>query len=284
MSSDVDDGTHPDIPERSWVNPFEPGTWLHGHFEEIVQQNRDIIMIIDDMHGSRGTGKTVGAMQMANGMNQHGTLTSEHVSMEPEEIREAYTNLPKRSALVLDEGQVGASNRAAMSNTNQSLREIMSMGRVEEKYVVVTTPAREFIDRDLQKLADVWISMVRKGEGIVHKLDREPYSGKLLTPKKQLIDYKDIPRSHDLRSIYNELTRKKRAKMDGDDGDGFIPRSEHQEELEKAKKEAAKEIRDQLIHDFYTHPEVQASQRMVGEAAGVSQKTVSNVIDRVGGK
>lgn len=283
MSSDMDNGTHDQIPERSWSNPFTPGTWLHDHFEKIIQQNRDLIIIIDDFRGSRGTGKTIASLQLANGMDQHGTLTKEHASMEPEEIREAYSNLPKRSGICLDEGQIGASNRSAMSKTNQALREIASMGRVEEKYVVVNTPALEFIDKDLQKLADIWITMVRKGQGIVHALERQPYAGKLLTPKKQRIEFEDIPRDHDLRDVYNALTRQKRKKIRGEGGGGFIPREEHTKKLEKAKKEVAKETRNRLIHDVYTHPEVEASQRVVGEAAGVSQKTVSNVIERVGG-
>jgi len=273
-------GSHPDIPEKSWTNPFAPGTPLHDRFDKIVRQNRDLIILVDDYRGGRGTGKTIASMQLAEGMDQTPEgLTFEKCSLEPEEIRNAYAKMPKRSGLLLDEGEVGASNRDAMSNTNKALREIMSMGRVEQKYVVVNTPAIEFIDKDIQKLADVWISMVRKGQGLVHWLQREPYSGQLLRPKQQLMEFEDIPGDHRLRRVYNRLTRAKQRKISGDDGGGFIERSEHKEKLQKARKEARREMRNELIRDVMSHPEIQecgVSQRMLAEAIGVSQGTISN--------
>lgn len=279
MSSKAD-GTHPDIPEKSWTNPFSPGTWLHDHFEEIVREKRDIIILIDDSDANRGTGKTIASLQLANAMNQHGHITHDHATLQPEEIIEAYTSLPKRSGLVLDEAQVEASNRSAMTNINKALRKIMSMGRVEEKYVVVNTPAREFIDGDIQKLSDVWISMERKGLGLVHKFEREQYTGKLLTPKKQRIEFKDIPKSHPVRDVYNSLTREKRAKMRGQDGTGYIERSKHTEIVQRKTEKARKETRDDIIYNIYTHPKIDVSQSDLGEAVGVSQKTVSNIKQR----
>lgn len=282
MSADTDDSATPDIPDKSWDNPFVPGTWLNEQFEEIVSQHRDLIIILDDYKGRRGTGKTIASMQLANGMDQTAEgLTKTKVSLQPEEIREAYAEEPPRSGLVLDEAEVGASNRQAMSNVNQALREIMSMGRVEEKYVVVNSPLKNFIDKDIRKLCDVWISMTRKGEGLVHHLDYQPYAAKLLTKKKQWIEFEDIPGDHELRDVYNYLTREKRKRIRGEEGDGFIPRSEHREILAKAKKEARKQERNENIHDFYTHPEVREAsipQRVVADAAGVSQQTVANVL------
>lgn len=284
MSTDnehTDDGTHPDIPEKSWSNPFSDGTPLHNHFDKIVRQNRDLIILLDDYRGSRGTGKTIASLQLAQGMDQtEEGVTYEKCSLQPEEIRNAYAEQPKRSGLVLDEGEVGASNRDAMSKTNKALREIMSMGRVEEKYVVINTPAIDFIDKDIQKLADVWISLTRKGAGLVHFLEREPYSGQLLRPKKQRIEFKDIPGDHELRSVYQQLTRNKRARIRGDEGTDYIERSEHQSELEQARKEARRETRDEIIQGIWEHPEVQDAgipQRVIAEAIGVSQQHISNV-------
>lgn len=280
--ADQPDNDGPDIPDKGWTNPFCEGTPLHDLYGQIIRQSRDLVVLVDDFHARRGTGKTVASMQLANGMDQtEEGLIKEKVSMEPEEIRDAYANQPKRSGLVLDEGEVGASNRQAMSKVNQALREIMSMGRVEEKYVVVNSPAIEFIDKDIQKLADVWISMVRKGEGIVHFFERQPYAGKLLTPKKQLIEFEDIATDHRLRNVYNYLTRQKRKKIRGDDGGGFIPEDEHQEKLERAVADAKKEKRDELIKAFYEHPETEASQRIIGEAAGdLTQQAIGSIIQR----
>lgn len=272
----------PEIPDQGWTNPFADGTYLYQLYDTVVRQNRDLIVIVDDMNARRGTGKTVASMQLANAMDQTPEgLTWEKVSLEPEEIRNAYAEQPKRSGLVFDEAEVGASNRQAMSKANQALREIMSMGRVEQKYVVINAPLKDFIDQDLQKLADVWISLTRKGAGVVHQFKWERYSKTLMTPKKQFIEFEDIPGDHDLRSVYHQLTRAKRQKIAGDDGSGYIARDEHKEKLREAKKQARKETRNEIVQGIWNHPEIQetsVSQRMIGEAIGVSQGTISNIV------
>ncbi|MFW5905405.1 MAG: hypothetical protein ACOCUO_00995 [archaeon] len=269
--------------EKSWTVPFTEGSWLHRHFEEILQENRDIIIVVDDYYGRRGTGKTIASMKLADGMDQtERGLTWDKVSLKPEEIRNAYADQPRRSGLVLDEGEVGASNRQAMTKTNQALREIMSMGRVEEKYVVVNTPIKGFLDKDILKLVDVWICMVRKGLGLVHFLEWEPYSEQLLTPTKQWIEFDDIPKGTDLRAVYNRLTKEKQDRIDGKDGQEFIPISEHKEALQNAKGQARQDTRNEILRGIFEHPEIQEtdiSQRMVGEAIGVSQSTISNILN-----
>lgn len=286
MSAGADSGTNdsgPDIPEKGWTNPFAHGSPMWRLFEKLVRQERDLIIVLDDHNAGRGTGKTVASLLLANAMNQHGTITREHVAMEPEAIRNCYTDLPKRSGIVLDEGEVGASNRQAMTKVNQALREICSMGRVQEKYLIINTPIRQFIDKDIQKLADVWISMTKKGEALVHFLDWNPYAETLLNPKKQRITFDDIPPGHELRDVYNYLAREKLAKMDGADGSGYVPREQHQEELQKAREEARLEQRNEDIRGFWSHEVVQdlreVSQEVVGESVGVSQSTVSNIVN-----
>ncbi|WP_435551963.1 hypothetical protein [Natrinema sp. CGMCC1.2065] len=273
----------PDIPDKSWSNPFPEEAPLWELFNEVLEQDRDIVIIIDDYRARRGTGKTVTSLQLADGMDQTAEgLTIEKTSLSPEEVRNAYTTQPPRSGLVLDEGEVGASNREAMTNTNKALREIMSMGRVEQKYVVLNAPAKSFIDKDILRLADVWITMVRRGLGLVHFLEHEPYSGQLLTRQVQWIETEDIPKNTQLRDVYNKLTQKKRERMgDGDGGDAFVPAAEHKDELKKAREAARKETRDDIVRGIWNHPEIQetaVSQRMLGEAIGVSQATISNII------
>lgn len=275
----------PKIPEKGWVNPFPEGHPVHDLFERRIKNKQDLVIILDDYHARRGTGKTVASLQLAEGMDQNGGLTWANVSMGPEEIRNAYSSLPRRTGIVLDEGEVGASNRDAMSKSNKALREIMSMGRVEEKYVIINTPSIGFLDVHIRLLADVWITMVRKGLGLVHFLKRQPYaggaSGKLLTEKNGLIEFKDIQRGTRLREVYNQLTEEKRKHISGEEGGTFIPMSEHNEKLQKAREEARRTLRNEIIVDFYNHPEHQdmgVSQRTVGESVGLTQQQVGNII------
>lgn len=280
MSSDTT--THPDIPEQSWENPFPEGHPIHDLYERRVRNEQDLVIIVDDYHARRGTGKTIASLQLAEGMDQNGGLTWENVSLRPEQIRSAYSDLPPRSALILDEGELGASNREAMTKVNKALREIVSIGRVEQKYVVINTPDIGFIDKDIRKMADIWMTMLRKGLGLIHYLKRNPYAkggnGAVLREKNGLIEFNDVQRGTDLRDVYNRLTREKRKHIGGDEADGFIPVSEHEEKLRQAKKQAKKNVRNELVAGFYNHPETGAPQRVIAEVANVSQKTVSNVV------
>lgn len=275
--------SQPSIPDKSWTNPFDEGSPLWGLFDEVVRQNRDLIIILDDYRARRGTGKTVASLQLASGMDQtEEGITYEKCTLEPEKLRNAYTDLPKRSGLVFDEGEVGASNKSHMSKSNRALREIMSMGRVEQKYVVINAPSKKFIDKDILRLADVWISMTRRGQGLVHFLEHEPYSENLLTRQVQWLNVDDIERGTPLRNVYNRLTSEKKKRIDGGEGGTYVEQSDHEEAVERAKKQARKEQRDDDIRGIANHPEIQAagvSQRMIGEAIGVSQTTVWNVLN-----
>lgn len=268
--------------KRSRTNPFAEETYLHETFSNVLDEERDMIIVVDDYDGRRGTGKTVTSLQLAAAMDQtEEGMTQEKATLEPEELEIAYTQQPQQSALVLDESEVGASNRQAMSKTNQALREIMSMGRVEQKYTIVNTPIKGFIDSDILKLADCWISMLRRGYGLVHDLQWNSYMEKTLTPTKQTLEIDDIKKGTDLREIYNNLTRDKRAHMRGEGGSGYIPRSDHEEILEKKLRERERKTRNELIRSIMKHSEIQEtaiSQRMIGEATGISQSQVSDIL------
>lgn len=281
MSTDT--SSHPDIPEKSWTNPFAEGTWLHDEFEDVVSQSRDIIIIVDDRLGRRGTGKTVKSLKLAAAMDQTDEgMTTAKTSLSPEEIRNAYASQEKRSGLVLDEAEFGASNRQAMSKTNQALREIMSMGRVEQKYVVINSPIRGFIDTDIQKLCDVWISVHRKGLAMVHHLEWEPYSEQLLTRRKQWLQFSDIERGTQLRRVYNDLTQQKRKEISGEETQTFVPADEHEEIVEQVATEARKHARNEVIESIYQHPEASERgvyQSFLGECVGLEQATISDIVN-----
>lgn len=275
----AEDGTHPDIPEKSWTNPFTRGTPMHSLYDRRVRNEQDIVIIVSDFHNRRGTGKTIGSLQLAAGMDQTPEgITPTKVSLQPEEIREAYASEPPRSALVLDESEVGATKYRASSNVNQALREIINMGRVEQKYLIMNAPSSSHIDTDLRSLADVWMLVMRKGLAVIHFLEYQPYASKELTPKKQLFEWTDIDRGTQLRKVYNYLTRKKRGKIAGEEGEGFIPKSEHREILEKAKKEVRREARNDVLYETYHHEEIDVSYRQLGEVVGMTKQSIGEII------
>lgn len=292
MATDSD-GTHPDIPDKNWTNPFPAPHPLHDLYDRRVRNNQDLVILIDDWHSRRGTGKSVASLQLGEGMDQNGGMTWENVTLRPEKLRNAYSTLPKKSALVFDEGEMGASNRQAMTKTNQALREIMSIGRVEEKYLIINTPSIGFIDKDIVELADVWICMIAKGVGVVFYLKRNPFSSgdQTLTEENGTIKFNDIQKGTRLREVYNRATKEKKKHIDGEEGDGFIPESEHQEILKKTREEVRKETRNEIISDIYNRlsgfddDDISrikrakgVSQSMIGEAVGLTQQQVGNIV------
>lgn len=282
-STGASGSSHPDIPDKSWSNPFAKGTFLGDLFEEVVSEERDLVIIVDDYYGRRGTGKTIASLVCADGMDQtQDGLTWGKTSLQPEEIRNAYASQEQRSGLVMDEGEYGASNRNPMSKTNQALREIISMGRVEQKYLVVNTPIKSFIDKDIRKMADVWITMVRRGLGLVHEFRWEPYSETLLTPRQQWIEFEDIPKNTPLRNVYNRLTREKKERIRGEGGDGFIERSEHNSILEKELGKKEREVRNDILQRICGSDKFKGSKithQDVADKLGLSQGYVSKIVN-----
>jgi len=266
--------------EKGYSNPFNDGTFLHDIFGKVLSENRDIIILVTDHRARRGTGKTVASLSLASKLDQTDDgMSYEKCSLSPEEIRNAYTEQPPQSALLLDEIEQAASNRETMTVTNRALREIMSMGRVEQKYVVANAPVKGFIDLDVLKLTDVWISMTRRGRGLAHYLKWEPYLERLLTEKKQWLEFEDIEQGTDLRGVYNKLTEEKRDRMDGGGDKQFVRHQEHEKEIEQVEKKTKKEARDEFVKSIYEHPESDVTQKTLGDAVGLAQETVSKIIN-----
>lgn len=284
-------GKHPDIPEQDWENPFPAGHPLHDLYGKRVRNGQDLVIIVDDYHARRGTGKTVAALQLAAGMNQAGQVTEANVTTSPEELRNAYTELPERSALVLDEGELGASKYEASTKTNKALREIMSIGRVLEKYVVVTMPDHGMLDPEVWTMSDVWVSMVAKGRGVVHYLERDPYNQTTQTRKVGGVGFDDIERGTQLREVYNALTREKRDHISGDQANDYLTRSEVDDMLQDTREDVRQETRNEVITDVYRRlsdlddedlQRIQrsrgVSQALLAEAVGLSQPQIGNIV------
>jgi len=283
----------PDIPDQSWTNPFPEKHPMHDLFGRRVRNEQDLAIIISDYHSRRGTGKTIASLQLAEGMDQAGGMTTGKATVRSEEMRNAYFKQPLRSSLVLDEGELGASNREAMTTTNKELRKILSIGRVEQKYLIINTPDISFLDKDIIKLCDVWILMLRKGIGLVHFLQRNPYArGEgVLRPQKGIIQFKDVQKGTRLREVYNHLTAQKKGHIRGEEGESFIRQSKHKEELRKAREQARLDMRNEIITDVWNglgtmdEEETEKVERYNGitqgqlaQAVGLSQQQISKLV------
>ena len=245
-------------------------------YENRVKNNQDLFVILDDRHNRRGTGKTVLSLGLAHQMDRtKDGLTTEKVTLSPDALIEAYTEQPQGSALVLDEAEASVSKFRAGSKTNMAIRELVSMGRIEEKYVVMNLPSTSEMDRDLKALADVWVMVEKKGLATVHFLGWNPYQEHPLTPKKQTLQWTDITDPH-LRRLYRELTEEKRAHLRGETEESkLVDQAEHQESLERAEERAEKETRDDLIQNLYETTSL--TQAEIADTVDLSRSRVADI-------
>jgi hypothetical protein len=268
-------GTQPEISEKTNIK--------QSHFWEDytgrVSAGQDLLILISDYHNDRGTGKTTLTIDLCEKMDlTDDGFTPEKASISPERLINGYTDHPKRSALALDEAEAGVGAREAMTRINRMLSEIVSMGRVEEKYVVLNMPASNHIDKNILDLAHYWILVQRRGLARVYDLRNNPFEQKKYPTPVQRLRWSDIDKSH---PVYQALTKEKRQRLrnpNEDGGERFVPYDDHAEAVEKAREEARKQARDEIISRMLQHPEVNLPQRVIGNVClGMSQSHVGNV-------
>lgn len=267
-------------------NPTEPLAATKRFFKESdhplakiyrkrVRQNRDLVTLITDSSNDRGTGKSTLSLRLAYGMDRTGDgITEEKVSITPHQLTNSYIQQPKGSGLVLDESEVGVDKYRAGSAVNKSIRDLVSTGRVKEKYLVLNAPADHLVDTDLKSLVDIWILVKRRGFAHVYRMDWNPHQGHPLTRGMGTLEWKAIPAGTNLKRIYNVLDREKDDLLEGKQ-DALVTESELKDRIDRAEKDAKKEKRDELIRAMVNHG---LTQTETAEIVGMSQAAVSGIM------
>lgn len=139
-------------------------------FEGRLRNNQDLIVLVDDEHNRRGTGKTTLSVGLAAVLDQTDEgLTKDKVCMTAQELTNAYLEQPKGSSLILDEAEQAVSKYRASSATNMAIRKLASMGREPlQKFVIINLPNSMSLDRDLKALCTIWIMVTQKGKREAH--------------------------------------------------------------------------------------------------------------------
>jgi hypothetical protein len=248
-------------------------------YRKRVAQNRDLTVFVADWNLERGSGKTTLALRLASAFDRTDEgVTPEKATISAQELIDGYTSHPKGSALVLDEGQADASNRRAMSGVNEALRKIVGMGRVEQKYLVLTAPGVNQVDRDIRNMCDVWVFVRSLGEAQMFRVNYNPFGDHEVTS-----DWGTLRWSGDLPGVlgdtYDDLTarKKRRLRGDGDDGEGYVPASEVAESVEEARESAERQTRDELLREIYQSND-DMTQQELAESVGLSRSRVADIL------
>jgi hypothetical protein len=248
-------------------------------YQKRVANNQDLAVLVSDHQNRRGTGKTILSLKLASLMDRtEDGITPQKVALDPTQLAEKYMELPKGSALVLDEAEAGLSKYEAASKANKAMRELVSMGRIQEKYLVLNLPASSELDRDLKALCDFWFLVKQKGRALGHHLNWNPYKEEPRTPKTEPWEWSDIPRDSGLRDIYDHLTSEKLAHLrgEGSESSQHIPAGEVQDMIAKAEDEAHTTTRNDLLRDFYADLDV--TQEDLASVVGLSRSRVADIL------
>lgn len=231
------------------TQPYQFGeSALEKEYQRRVKQGQDMMVVIADYHNDRGTGKTDITLQLADRCDRtEEGFVKEKASMQADDLIENYVEMPRGSSLVLDEAESVASKYEAGTAVNKAIRKVVSMGRVEEKYLFLNLPSTGELDRDLLKLAHVWILVDRKGRALVHILRNNPYRDQLLNPHNEDLLWDAIDTGTGLRNIYNRLTQQKRRQLRTKDKDSLVRESDVRKRITRAVKDAKREQRDEII-------------------------------------
>jgi len=248
-------------------------------YRKRVAESQDLAIIISDHQNRRGTGKTIFSLKLASLMDRtEEGITQKKVAVGPDQLLEGYMELPKGSALVLDEAEAGLSKYEAASGVNKAMRELVSMGRIQEKYLVLNLPASSELDRDLKALCDFWFMVQNKGRALGHFLRWNPYSEQPRTPKTETWEWSDIPESSELRDVYDYLTSEKLAHLRGerDESSQRITATEAKSMVEEAREEAKTETRNELLSTIYSETELTQSE--LANSVGLSRSRLADIV------
>ncbi len=171
-----------------------------------------------------------------------------------------------------------ASNRRAMSGINEAVRQVVGMGRVEQKYLLLTAPGVHQVDKDIRNMCDVWVFVRRLGEAQMFRVRYNPFGGHELTDDWGTLNWPgDLPGR--LQAIYDDLTAEKRRRLrgEGQDGQGYVDSDTAADRAEEAAAEAERQTRDQLLHQMYENTE-DMTQRELADAVGLSRSRVADIL------
>lgn len=248
-------------------------------YRKRVAQNRDLTVIVSDWNLERGSGKTTLALRLAQAADRTDEgITPEKATISAEALSEAYTSQPEGSALLLDEAEAGISNRRAMSGVNEAMRRMVGMGRVEQKYVFMTTPGVHQIDADIRAMADCWVLVREVGRAQMYRVRFNPFEGNALTDNWGILRWPDA-RPAETEQTYQKLTEDKRAALrgEGEDGEGYVEAGEAAKSAEKAAETAERQKRDELIRQIYSQNDDMTQQKMA-DSVGLSRSRVADIL------
>jgi hypothetical protein len=264
--SSTDDGTHPEIPDRQ-APPTDkiPDAFDGPFFQQIGRrkaQERDAKIIITAKDAQTGVGKTSLSDFLGWALDTSVTgFSADKTTIDPPQYLRLYQELPPGSVAVLEEGGQ-LDSRRAMSNENVDTSHAWQMNRVREIVSIINLPSPDDIDSRLERLADYWINVERRGFARIYSKHIHPIKRSTYYKTVQTLEWPNMDKS----ATFKAMDKQKRTKIGDDErDDNWVRESEVQDRVDKAVKNARQDVRDALLTSVYRETQLTGS-----DVAGLS--------------
>lgn len=273
-----EDDTPPDIPERSRPDVAEIPDGFNGPFFKQIgerkEKGRDAKIIITAKDGQTGVGKSNLSDFLGHVLDTSGEGFARYkATIEPQRFLSLYSEAPKGSCVVLEEGEQFDSRRS-MSNENVDATHKWQMARVREIISIINLPSPDAIDTRLERLADYWINVERRGFARIYQKHIHPTKRKLYYKTVQTLEWPNMDKS----GTFKAMGRMKDERLKSDDDDAnWVRESEVKKRVSKAEKAARREVRDELLTSFYKDLGMNATDLATAPAVGIKAARIRQI-------
>lgn len=215
-----------------------------------LNNDNDIKIIIQGANSQTGVGKTTLAIELCRFIDKNGWDAEDKAFIDVQRYLNSYLEYPEGSALLLDEIGAGADSRRSTSTENVNLSQGWQLLRSRNVATVATLPSTNMLDHRMLELADIWILVRERGLAQPYKINVNDFNGQISRDPfagEEHIKFPDLP-DNDNDKQYLDNIKDEKVK---DGGMKSVPLPEHRDKLSKAKENASKELRDDVIRDMY---------------------------------
>lgn len=187
---------------------------LHHLAVERMVEGRDLKIIITAADSETGVGKTTLAGWLA--LNWTWMFSGRRwdaddlATLNPDEYFYMTRDLPEGTVILVDDAEE-LDARRSMQNMNVKFSWWWMLMRLKQIFTILTLPSPAAIDSRLEELADVWINVTRRGQGLAHDIGVQSYGNRnITTTKVHTVEFPDVSRHPQLVALRD----KKEEKMD----------------------------------------------------------------------
>lgn len=255
-----------------------------------IQNNLDCKIVVTSYSSTPGLGKTTLSILMARCWDDHGWSAEQKAFMSYQNFYNSYMNEPPGSVLLFDEVENEADSRRSNSSENVGLSQLLATQRVRNIISIYTLPAVSMLDKRIMELADYWINVgpaMQKGKAHPYRLFVNDFSwassgGTDITPSritdefgnKQTITWSDLPEDDPDKAYLDDL-KDEQEHLESE----YVPESEVEKRVNRAVKDAKRDVRDEIIRGVYNHEEADVSTHVLSDvdAIDLSQQRISQI-------